>query len=298
MARAARVEMLSDDERSRERVVEATDQRADGIDAAGGRTYDDDLRYPCLRHAPTAKASSARRTRTVLMIREPSCSHAEVAVTRVLLIGASAGGIEPLTGIVERLPADLPAPVLVVVHIPPDAESRLPEILQRHSPLRVRHAVDGEPLQDGRIFVAPPDRHLMVEDGVVRVVRGPRENRHRPAIDTLFSTAAQAHGRGVIAVILSGASGDGVEGAMIVADRGGVVIVQDPVDALFGNMPRDVLRAVPGAVKLPADRIAAAVGAAFERPTGGDEGPMPTMNAVSSGDQTSSPPPIEPETAP
>ena len=223
-------------------------------------------------------------------------SRAEVAVTRVLLIGASAGGIEPLISVVENLPADLPAPVLIVVHIPPDAESRLPEILQRRCEMRVRHAIDGEPLRLGRIFVAPPDRHLMVEDGVVRVVGGPRQNRHRPAIDTLLRTAALAHGRDVVAVILSGAAADGAAGALIVADRGGRVIVQDPADALFESMPRNVLAAVPTATKLPADRIGDAVRTAFaERelaPRTSDGSPRYRREATV--DQASSPPPIEP----
>lgn len=217
-------------------------------------------------------------------------------MTRVLLIGASAGGIEPLISVVEHLPADLPASVLVVVHIPPDAESRLPEILQRRCTMRVRHAIDGEPLRDGRVFVAPPDRHLIVEDGVVRVVRGPRQNRHRPAIDALLRTAAYAHGRDVVAVILSGAAADGAAGALIVADHGGRVIVQDPADALFESMPRNVLAAVPTATRLPADRIGDAVSAAFrEREPALRRSDEPlTARREAAMDQASSPPPIDP----
>ncbi|MFL5686517.1 MAG: chemotaxis protein CheB [Chloroflexota bacterium] len=214
-------------------------------------------------------------------------------MTNVLLIGASAGGIEPLIAVAEHLPADLPASVLVVVHIPPDAESRLPEILQRRSGMRVGHAVDGEALRDGRIFVAPPDRHLIVDDGRVRVVRGPRQNRHRPAIDALLRTAAQAHGPDVVAVILSGAAGDGVAGALIVANRGGRVIVQDPGDALFESMPRNVLAAVPAAMTLPADRIADAVCAAFEERSA-RRGTPSRVGTEATMDQPSSPPPIEP----
>lgn len=233
------------------------------------------------------------------MIREALVSpHAEVVVTRVVLIGASAGGIEPLVAVVERLPADLQASVLVVVHIPPDAESHLPEILQRRSQMRVRHALDGEPLRPGRIFVAPPDRHLMVEDGVVRVTRGPRQNRHRPAIDALLRTAAQAHGPDVVAVIMSGAGGDGVAGALVVANRGGRVIVQDPAEAMFETMPRNVLATVPGAEMVPSHEIAAAVGAAFEERASAWEreplrGPLRVRRETSM-DQPSSPSPIQP----
>ena len=185
-------------------------------------------------------------------------------MTNVLLIGASAGGIEPLIAVIERLPADLPAPVLIVVHIPPDAESRLPQILQRRSELRVRHAADGEPLSEGDVLVAPPDHHLMLEDGRVRVVRGPRQNRHRPAIDTLLRTAALAHDSDVVAVILSGVAGDGVAGALVVANRGGSVIVQDPDEALFDGMPRAVLATVPGSIRLPTASIPDGIRAAFE----------------------------------
>ena len=191
-------------------------------------------------------------------------------MANVLLIGASAGGIEPLITVIERLPADLPAPVLIVVHIPPDANSRLPDILERKSGLRVRHAADGEALREGAVFVAPPDHHLMVEDGRVRVVRGPRQNRHRPAIDTLMRTAALSHDSDVVAVILSGAAGDGVAGAMVVANRGGQIIVQDPDEALFDGMPRAVLRTVPGSMSLPAASIADGIRAAFDgRPVDG-----------------------------
>jgi two-component system, chemotaxis family, protein-glutamate methylesterase/glutaminase len=180
-------------------------------------------------------------------------------VTSVVLIGASAGGIEPLIRVIEGLPAHLAAPVLIVVHIPPDAESRLPEILQRRSAMPVAHAVNGVPLEPGRVFVAPPDRHLMLSDGVGRVVRGPRQNRHRPAIDTLLRTGAHVAGPDAVAVILSGAAGDGVAGSIMIANRGGQVFVQDPAEALFPGMPAKVLDAVPGATTLPVDEIAAAV---------------------------------------
>ncbi len=221
-------------------------------------------------------------------------------MTNVLLIGASAGGIEPLIDLIERLPADLPAPVLIVVHVPPDANSRLPDILQRKSELRVRHAADGEPLREGAVLVAPPDHHLMVEDGRVRVVRGPRQNRHRPAIDTLLRTAALAHDSDVVAVNLSGAAGDGVAGAMVVANRGGQVIVQDPDEALFDGMPRAVLRTVPGSqpvrtANIP-DRIRAAFdGRPIDRKTGEwDVREREARREVTSMHPGTSQPPIDP----
>ena len=215
----------------------------------------------------------------------------------VVLIGASAGGIEPLIRVMEGLPADLAAPVLIVVHIPSDAESRLPEILQRRCAMPVAHAVSGEPLLPGHVFVAPPDRHLMLSDGVGRVVRGPRQNRHRPAIDTLLRTGAQVAGPDAVAVILSGAAGDGVAGAIMVANRGGRVFVQDPAEALFPGMPRKVLEAVPGARPLAVDKIADAVQREVGRGAGirvvpAPHGPAGQEDEIM--DEITPPAPIEP----
>src|SRR5262245_64201112 len=108
----------------------------------------------------------------------------------VVVVGASAGGVEALEVVAAGLPRDLPAPVAVVLHVSPRAESRLPQILSRAGPLPAFHAQDGEPLYPGRIYVAPPDRHLLFQDGRCAVVRGPREHHARPAIDPLFRSAA------------------------------------------------------------------------------------------------------------
>src|SRR5438105_2867674 len=134
----------------------------------------------------------------------------------VIVIGASAGGVEVLREVVRGLPAGLPATVFVVVHLPSGATSVLPELLSRAGPLLAAHARDGEPSHPGHIYVAPPDHHLTLEDGVMRVARGPRENRMRPAIDPLFRSAARVYGRRVVGVILSGALHDGVAGLMAV----------------------------------------------------------------------------------
>src|SRR5262249_19700770 len=131
---------------------------------------------------------------------------------RVVVIGASAGGVEALREVVAGLPADLPAPVLVVLHVRPEA-SHLPAILERGGTLPASHATDGQTLEPGRIFIAPPDNHLLVDDGRVRVVRGPKENLHRPAIDPLFRSAAVSYGPGTVAVVLSGSLSDGAAGA-------------------------------------------------------------------------------------
>lgn len=170
----------------------------------------------------------------------------------MVVIGASAGGIQALTTLVGGLPADFPAAVLVVVHIPPYAVSRLPEILGRAGPLPVAPAQHGEPIAPGRIYVAPPDRHLLVRQGWVELTRGPRENHSRPAIDPLFRTAARAYGPRVIGVVLSGALYDGSMGLLAITTRGGVAVVQDPEEAAFASMPRSALAMVTADHVLPA----------------------------------------------
>jgi len=178
----------------------------------------------------------------------------------LVVIGASAGGIEPLKQIAAGLPADLDAAVAVVLHVSPTAESRLPAILERAGPLPAAHARDAEPLAVGRIYVAPPDRHLLAVDGRCAVVCGPRENSSRPAIDPLFRSAA-AYGSRVVAVILSGMMADGAAGAALVSSVGGTVIVQDPDEAEFPAMPTNAIeREHPDCVLPPAAIPAAIVG--------------------------------------
>ena len=162
----------------------------------------------------------------------------------IIVVGASTGGVEALAQLVSGLPDDLPAAVFAVLHLPPQAPSHLSQILARYGPLPASQPRDGEPIRHGRIYVAPPDFHLMVERGRVRVTRGPRENRHRPAIDPLFRTAALAYGSRVIGVILTGALDDGTAGLYAVKQRGGVAVVQDPKDALIDSMPRNALEYV------------------------------------------------------
>ena len=162
----------------------------------------------------------------------------------IIVIGASAGGIEALQRIVGGLPAKLDAAVFVVVHMMAEATSNLPEILSRAGPLRAHHAINREPVSYGRIYVAPPDLHLVLKSGVVRVVHGPRENRSRPAVDPLFRSAAIAYGPRVIGVVLSGALDDGTAGLLAIKAQGGLAVVQDPEDALVSGMPRSALEYV------------------------------------------------------
>src|SRR5919202_4143414 len=162
----------------------------------------------------------------------------------VIVVGASAGGLEALREVVATLPPALPAAVCVVWHMSAESPGLLPEILERAGPLPAAHPEDGEPLQPGRIAVAPPDRHLLLEPGYVRLTRGPKENHFRPAIDPLFRSAAAAYGPRVIGVVLSGALDDGTAGLWTIKDRGGLAVVQDPDDALFAAMPRSALENV------------------------------------------------------
>jgi two-component system chemotaxis response regulator CheB len=173
----------------------------------------------------------------------------------VVAVGASAGGVEALRALVGGLPADYPGAVLVVLHVPRDAPSALPGILDRSGPLPARSAVDGEPLQYGRVYVAPADHHLLVLDGHIRLARGPAENGHRPAVDPLFRSVARAYGPRAIGVVLSGSRDDGAAGLATVAARGGTTIVQDPSDALYPWMPRAALEHLCADHVVPAAKL-------------------------------------------
>ena len=162
----------------------------------------------------------------------------------IIVIGASAGGVEALSQLVRSLPADLPASIFVVLHIAAHSTSVLPIILNRRGSLPASHPQDGEEILAGHIYVAPPDQHLLVKRGHIQIAHDPKENRYRPAVDSLFSTAAQVYNRRVVGVILSGALDDGTEGLLVVKQRGGVAIVQDPEEALYDGMPRSAIKKV------------------------------------------------------
>ena len=190
----------------------------------------------------------------------------------VIVVGASAGGLEALREVVATLPPALPAAVCVVWHMSAESPGLLPEILERAGPLPAAHPEDGEPLQPGRIAVAPPDRHLLLEPGYVRLTRGPKENRFRPAIDPLFRSAAAAYGPRVIGVVLSGALDDGTAGMEAIKARGGLAVVQDPCDAIMPTMPRSVLTHVPVDHVVPAAEIGPLLADLAQRPANEEGG--------------------------
>lgn len=159
----------------------------------------------------------------------------------LIVIGGSAGALSVLLEMVAALPADLAAAVMVVVHQSQSQPGRLPAILSNRGPLIAEHATDGAAIELGRIYIAPPDHHLLIEPGRIRLSRGPKENRFRPAIDPLFRTASRAYGPQVIGVILSGLLDDGTLGSMRVKHAGGTVIAQDPASADAGDMPASVI---------------------------------------------------------
>jgi two-component system chemotaxis response regulator CheB len=162
----------------------------------------------------------------------------------ILVIGASTGGFEALKALVAGLPGDLPASVFVVMHLSPRQPGLLPELLARTSLLPITHAVDDAPIELGHIYIAPPDHHLLLAPGKMRLTQGPKENRSRPAVDALFRSAAQAYGPRVVGVVLTGQLDDGTAGLWVIKDQGGVAVVQDPADAEAPSMPLSALRNV------------------------------------------------------
>lgn len=193
-----------------------------------------------------------------------------MATHDIIVIGASAGGVEALSLVVARLPRDIRAAVMVVLHVS-RGRSVLPEILTRAGRLPATHPGDGDALEYGKIYVAPPDHHLIIEPGRVRVVHGPTENGCRPAIDPLFRSAARVYGPRVVGVVLTGALDDGTAGLAAVKEAGGLAIVQDPDEAFAPSMPRSARALVDVDHVLPLAEIGVLLGGLTREETG----PMP-----------------------
>lgn len=177
-----------------------------------------------------------------------------------MVIGGSAGGLDAMRGLVARLPAGLAASLFVVWHQSPGWKSALPELLTRAGPLPAAYATDGQRIEQGRIYVAPNDHHLLLEPGYMRLTKGPKENRFRPALDPLFRSAAYVYGARVVGVVLSGGLDDGTAGLYTVKLRGGTAIVQDPADATVDAMPRNALEYTEADYQLPAAAIGELLG--------------------------------------
>ncbi len=199
-------------------------------------------------------------------------TNAELALQRrdIVVVGASWGGVEALRQLVSQLPRDLPAAIFVVLHMNPQARSMLPFLLTRAGPLHACHPRTGDAIRPGVIYVAPPDRHMLLESEGIRLSGAARENRCRPAVDPLFRSAARVFGPRVAGVVLTGAQDDGTAGLLQVKAGGGVAIVQDPTEAFCPDMPRSALARMDVDYCLPVAAIATTLVALATAPRGGE----------------------------
>jgi two-component system chemotaxis response regulator CheB len=205
----------------------------------------------------------------------------------IIVIGGSAGAVDPLLQLVGRLPSGLRAALFAVLHIAPSSKGELAGLIQRAGALPCALAEDGEPIREGRIYLARPDHHLLLEAGRVRVVHGPKENLVRPAIDPLFRSAAAAYGPRVIGVILSGMLDDGAQGLAAVKRAGGLAVVQHPKDARYPSMPLSATLAAGPQYRVPIgempDLLARLSAEPVAVPTGAGEPPLPGHPSGSGG---------------
>jgi two-component system, chemotaxis family, protein-glutamate methylesterase/glutaminase len=159
----------------------------------------------------------------------------------IVVIGASAGGVQALQELMRGLPADFAASIFVVIHTSPSSPGVLPQILDRAGPMPAVHADDWGKIRHGRVYVAPPDFHLLLNREGMRVTRGPKENGFRPAVDALFRTAARAYGARVVGIVLTGVLDDGTVGLIHIKKRGGIAVAQEPSEAVFSSMPQSAI---------------------------------------------------------
>lgn len=180
----------------------------------------------------------------------------------IVVIGGSAGALDPLKQVISELPPGLPAAVFVVLHIAATQKSLLGPILNRLGGMSVATPRDGDPVQPGYLYVPMPDHHMELRDGTVHLSHGPRVNGMRPAVDNLFRSAAAAYDSRVVAVVLSGGLDDGSAGMAAIRAAGGIGIVQSPEDAIVDSMPRNAIAIARPQLVLPSDQIAAAIASA------------------------------------
>lgn len=192
----------------------------------------------------------------------------------IVVIGASAGGIEALSEIVASLPPKFPASVFVVIHVPEDATSALPKILSRRGNLQAKHPKDGETFRTGQIYVAPPNCHMMLDSRRIRLVRGPREHGVRPAVDPLFRSAGISLKSRVIAVVLSGNLDDGTSGLEIIKANGGMCLAQNPDEALYTGMIKSAIDSGCVDEVVPVAKIGARLVELANEPAVAEEEPM------------------------
>lgn len=188
----------------------------------------------------------------------------------IIVLGASAGGVQALSQVIGELPRDLPSAVFVVLHVARYGASAMPAILSRAGALPARHPSEGEAIEAGKVYVAPPDHHIVLEDGHVRLSRAPSENGHRPAVDVLFRTAAYSYGNRVVGVVLTGNLDDGTAGLAEIKTSGGVAVVQDPAEADHPGMPTSAVQNVQVDHVLPLAEIAPLLVRLAHQPVGPD----------------------------
>jgi len=197
----------------------------------------------------------------------------------IVVIGASAGGVEALQRLCSTLPADFPAAVFVVQHLSPSARSLLPQLIGRAGPLPACAPQDGDPIEPGRIYVGAPDLHMLLRPGKVLMRRGPHENRTRPAVNALFRSAALAYAGRVIGVVLTGLLDDGTDGLIAIKAAGGLSVIQDPKDAEWPSMPQNALKRDHVDHKVPLDELGALL-SRLVREDAGEGIPLPQEYAI------------------
>ena len=207
----------------------------------------------------------------------------------IVVVGASAGGVEALQQLFSQFSPNLQASFFVVLHIPPESPSVLAELIDKAGPLKAKVPENEESIQPGHVYVAPPDFHLLVKSGYMRLHRGPKENRHRPAIDPLFRSAAIAYRAQTIGIVLTGYLDDGTSGLLAIKRCGGIAMVQDPVDAAYPDMPKNAIAQVEVDYQLPLRNMGGVIAQIVEQPAANvDEVPKDIVMEAKIAEQTMS----------